>query len=97
MELSPPDIDMLNEFFGKESLKRITIRGSFAKGMLSLSRDVDMLFELDYPAALGPVLASMKFALRGILRLHIDIETVSGVRRCISVFLNERRTLIFEE
>ena len=97
MELSPLDIDMLNEFFGKESLKRITVRGSFARSIVSLSRDADMLFELNYPTSFGPALASMKFALSGILKLRIDIETVTGSQRCLSVLINDRRTLIFEE
>jgi len=97
MELSPLDIDLLNEFFGSEGLKRMTIKGSFAKSILSLTRDVDMLFELNYPASFGPVLASMKFALTGILKLRIDIETVTGTQRCLSVLINERRMLIFEE
>jgi predicted nucleotidyltransferase len=97
MELSGHDIDVLRAFFGQERLKRVTITASFARGMLSVSRDVDMIIELNYPADLGPVLASMKFALRGILKLKVDAETVNGVARCLSVFLNNGRVLIFEE
>lgn len=97
MEFSGQDIDVLNAFFGKEALKRITIRASFARGMLAISRDVDMVMELNYPPDFGTALASIKFALKGILKLKIDIETVNGVARCLSIFINDRRMLIFEE
>jgi hypothetical protein len=56
-----------------------------------------MLIELNYPTDFGPMLATLKFALRGILKLRIDIETVNGVSRCLSVFMNAKRVLIFEE
>ncbi len=97
MEFSGRDIDLLHAFFGNERLKRVTIRASFSRGMLSVSRDVDVVMELEYPTGFGPVLASMKFALKGILKLKIDVETVNGVARCLSVFMNSGRVLIFEE
>src|ERR1700750_3429106 len=97
MEFSSHDIDVLQSFFGKEQLKRITIQASFSRGMLSLSRDVDMIMELNSQPDFGTALASIKFALKGILKLKIDIETINGVARCLSVFMNGRRMLIFEE
>jgi predicted nucleotidyltransferase len=97
MDLSGHDIDVLNAFFGTERLKRITITASFSRGVLAVSRDVDMIIELNHPPDFGTALASIRFALKGILKLKIDIETVSGVSRCLSVFINARRTLIFEE
>jgi len=97
MELSGYDISVLQEFLGKERLKRVTIRGSFARGMLAISRDVDMVVELNYPPDFGASLASIKFALKGIFKLRIDIETINGVQRCLSIFINSGRVLIFEE
>jgi predicted nucleotidyltransferase len=97
MEFSSHDIDLLHSFFGKDRLRRVTITASFARGMLAISRDVDMIIELNYPPDFGTALASIKFALRGILKLKIDIETANGVSRCLSVFMNNRRMLIFEE
>jgi predicted nucleotidyltransferase len=97
MEFSSLDIDLLRSFFGNERLKRVTITASFARGMLAVSRDVDMILELNYPPDIGPTLAAIKFALKGILKLKIDIETANGVNRCLSLFMNGRRLLIFEE
>ncbi|MEJ0034034.1 MAG: hypothetical protein WDO15_28545 [Bacteroidota bacterium] len=97
MDFSGHDIDVLHAFFGKERLRRVTIRASFARGMLAVSRDVDMVMELNYPPDFGTALASVKFALKGILKLKIDIETVNGVARGLSVFINGGRVLIFEE
>jgi predicted nucleotidyltransferase len=97
MELSGHDIDILRAFFGRERLRRVTINVSFARGLLSVSRDVDMIMELNYPSNFGATLASMKFALRGILKLKIEIETTNGVQRCLSAFMNNGRVLIFEE
>ena len=97
MDFSGHDIDVLHAFFGNEHLKRVTIRTSFARGMLAASRDVDMVMELNYPPDFGTALASIRFALKGILKVKIDIETVSSVSRCLSVFMNAERVLIFEE
>ena len=97
MELSARDIDVLKEFFGKERLWRVTISASFARGLLGVSRDVDMIMEFNYPSDFGVTLASMKFALKGILKMVIDIETVNGVARSLAVYINSGRVLIFEE
>ena len=97
MEFSGHDIDLLHAFFGGERLKRLTIRASFTRGMLAVSRDVDMIMEFNYPPDFGAALASMKFALKGTLKLKIDAETSNGVVRCLSVYLNSGRALIFEE
>jgi predicted nucleotidyltransferase len=97
MEFSGHDIDVLHAFFGRERLKRVTITASFARGVLAISRDVDMIMEFNYPPDFGLALASLKFALKGIVKLRIDIETVAGVARCLSVFINSGRVLIFEE
>ncbi|HEX8061297.1 MAG TPA: hypothetical protein VF473_10200 [Cyclobacteriaceae bacterium] len=97
VEFSGNDIELLQAFLGRERLKRLTIRASFARGMLAVSRDVDMIMEFNYPPDLGAALASMKFALKGILKLKIDVETSSGVGKCLSVFINGGRVLIFEE
>jgi len=97
MELSGRDIDVLSEFFGTERLQKLTIRGSFARGYLAISRDIEMIMEFYYPPDFGSVLAAMKFALKGILKLKIDIVTINGVEKSLSVFLNNSRVLIFEE
>lgn len=65
--------------------------------MLSLTPDVDMTIELNYPRDFGPTLASIKFGIKGILKLRIDVETINGVRKCLSIFMNSNRVLIFEE
>ena len=87
----------LNFHAAAERLKKVVIKASFARGMFAVSRDVDMVMELNYPTDFGPVLASIKFALKGILKLKIDVETMNGVQRCLAVFINNRRVLIFEE
>jgi predicted nucleotidyltransferase len=97
MELSGHDIDLLREFFGKDRLKLLTINISFSRGYLAVSRDVDMIIEFYYPSDFGSVLAAMKFAIRGILKLKIDIVTVNGVERSLSVYMKDKRLLIFEE
>lgn len=71
MELSGHDITLLHEFFTGDRLKKLTIRGSFSRGCLSVSKDVDMIMEFYYPSDFGSVLAAMKFALKGILKLRI--------------------------
>lgn len=97
MEFSAHEIGVLTEFFGTERLRRITITASFARGYLSVSKDVDMVMEFYYPSNFGAVLAAMKFALRGVLKLRIDIVTASNVERSLSIFINGKRVLIFEE
>ena len=97
MELSGFDIDVLNAFLGKERLKRLTIRFSFARGPLSFSRNTDMIVEMNYPPSFGSALANLKFAMNGILKLRLDIETLNGVKKSLSVFINGQRVLIFEE
>lgn len=96
MEFSSHDIDLLHAFFGGEHLKRLTISASFSRGMLAVSRNVEVIMEFHYPPDFGATLASMKFALKGILKLKIEAETTSGVGRCLSVYLNSGRVLIFE-
>lgn len=97
MEFSAHEIGVMNEIFGQQGLKRLTIRASFARGYLAVSEDVDMVMEFYYPSDFGAVLASMKFALKGILKLKIDVVTANDVERSLCIFVNGKRVLIFEE
>ncbi len=92
----PFDIDMLNEFFRNQPIRKAYLFGSYVRGDYKSDSDVDFLVELERSVDLFRFI-KIKLQLEGLLQKAVDLISANGLSERIKPAIDSEKVLIYEK
>lgn len=97
MRLSQANIQIIQNYFKDQPVKKAYLFGSYSRDMADNDSDVDIIVELDHSSPIGLKFIRMQFELENILKTKVDLLSDRAISPYIRSYVDKDKELIYEK
>ena len=95
MTLDDIRIQSIQDYFKTRPVLKAYLFGSYVRGNVDSSSDIDILVDLDYDQRIGLQFIQMKLDLEKLLNSKVDLVSSNGISKYIKPIVDKEKLLIY--